>query len=553
MSEPASPSLPPILKRKRWLWLLVALTLLIGCGLVVLRPAWRATQLREASNTQLIEALKADTHNSQLWTVLGARLAQTGLYAQASWSLHNALENGSKDPLCWTAEAFTLALAGRPAQARQVLQQGAQEGIPGVDKTLEQVRQLPGTTPPDTLASAISPEGATPLLNSATAGSFLNGIVAWWGRGHPESSGVATREAWAHDAPNNATAQRWWGEALYHNQALAQALQVLNYAVVLAPDSAPTRVLLAKTLAKAGQPAKAIEQYQICLKQHADDLPALLGLSEMELQQGQIGAPVRGYERATKLDPQSADAWVGLGRADMKWTASGEDALAAFDHATRLAPQRTDFFDDYAEALRARYQFDDAESLLRRRLQAVSDDARAHYLLGSLLARNNPDAQRRKAAEVELRLVLKEVPGQPLAEVELAQLYLRQFQPQAALPLLRQVLAQDSLDLTAPRLLAEALRQMGKLDEARMASERADKITQLVAQLQVMRHLPPGLPANAKKYRQLATLYASVGMTAKARAALRQANQTVQNQTGQWAMGKTNSAPPSAVVENSER
>ena len=546
MSEPTASSLSNP-KRKRWPWLLAVVTLVVVSGVVILRPAWRATQLREAANAQLIVALKADVHNSQLWTLLGARLAQAGLYPQASWSLHNALENGSKDPLCWTAEATTLALAGRLEQARQVLQQGAQIGIPGLNETWERVRPLPPATPPAALAAAISPDAITPLLNSATAGSFLNGIVSWWGRRHPESSGVATREEWAREEPNNSEAQRWWGEALYHNQALAQAIQVLSYAVTLAPDSSPARMVLAQSLAKAGQPDKAIEQYQICLKQHADDLPALLGLAEIQLQQGQEVPAAYGYERATRLDPQSVDAWIGLGRADLKWSARGQDALAAFVKATQLAPERTDFYADYAEALRARYQLDEAEGVLRHRLQAAPDDARAHYLLGYLLSRNRPDAKRQQEAEAELRLALKYAPGQPQAQLELAQLLLRHGKPEAALILLRQVSAQNSLDLTVARLLVEALRQMGKANEARAASERADKLTRIVEQLQVMSHLATGTPGNAENYRQLAKLYAAVGQTAKAQAAAQQANQISQ----QFGVSATTARAP-AMMENAE-
>ncbi|MBV9470203.1 MAG: tetratricopeptide repeat protein [Abitibacteriaceae bacterium] len=513
--------------RLRVLRMALLLLLAVGGGLAVQR-AWQATKLREAYISELVAATKTDAKNSRLWTVLGARLAQSGYYDQAAWALHNAVQNGNHDPLCWKTLASLVAASGRAAQAQKVLQLGIQMGVPGLSEALQRMQQVPATARPAQLGAAII-EGPTPLVDSITAGSFLNPLSEWWGRHHPEASGFATREAWVNQEPRNAEAQRLWGEALLRNRALAKAVATLEIALTLAPDSVPTHRDMAEAATLLGRLDRAVQEYQICLKLRPNWTPALLALAGVQLQQGQVVPATQSYERATQLDPQSVEAWIGLGKADLQWSSRGADALNAFVKAAQLAPERTDFYDDYAESLRLRYQLDDAEKVLRRRLQAAPDDAHAHYLLGYLLWRNRPDAKRQQEAEAELQLALKYGPGQPQFQLELAQLLLRTGKPQAALPLLRQVTAQDGLNATAIRLLAEALRQSGQVAAARAATERADKLTRVVEQLQVLTHLTQGTAGDAKIYRQLAKLYASVGQTAKAQEAMRQANQVSQH------------------------
>jgi len=361
------------------------------------------------------------------------------------------------------------------------------------------------------VAAVIEPQGAEPLLSEVAAGSWLNPVSAWWGRRHPDQSGFATREEWARQEPGNATGQRLWGEALLRNRDLARAGVVLRQAADLEPGSATVHADLGDLYSSQGHSAAAEREYQAALRLDEHDLAARLGLTSLYLARDKVREAVAQCQAAVRDHPQDADARIALGRVQMRWAAGLEDAVASFAHAAGLAPDRTDYLADYAEALRSTYRLDEAEALLRRRLQAAPEDARARYQLAYLLLHNRPEAGREKEAEQHLRAALAQAPTSPAAG-ELAQLLLRRGQARDAVTLLRQALAANPLDIGSARALAEVYRQMGDAAAARQARLRADRLSDTVARMQALTHRVQGEPGNSLLRRQLADLYRQAGV-----------------------------------------
>ncbi|MDQ2732395.1 MAG: tetratricopeptide repeat protein [Armatimonadota bacterium] len=462
---------------------------------------------------QLIAMSHKDTQDSQLMGLLGARLAQSGDYTAAAWVLKNAATLGDADPLLWLTWSAAEAMAGRRARSLAVLQLGNGHRIAGLQDMADRAAQLPPDVSPVQVASAIAPDGPEPLLRERASGSFLNGIVEWWGRKHPEASGFATRENWVKEEPDNAAVECLWGEALLTNHDLPHAAKAIQHALDLNPRSADIHLSVGHLLAAEGRNDAAGKEYQLCLQMRPRWLPALLGLAKSELQQDNYINSIDMFEQATRQAPDSIEAWLGLGQACFRVQARLSESIAAYQKAVKLAPDRTDFYADYADTLRMNYQLPESENILRQRLRQSPNDARAHYLLGVVISHSRAAGGQLKdlEAERELRTALDLAPDNPEVKTELARVLLRQRKAAEALALLQDALSVNPLDVPGRNLLAQAFQQLGRRQESNAASEKAVEIAQNVAHLQVLVHRAQSQPADIDNHVQLAKLYRSLG------------------------------------------
>ena len=486
---------------------------------LTLPAAWQGTTRREAYLPQLeAQALRSPT-DGPLLALLGARRMEASEDTGAGDALRQAIAAGESSETTWQALAGAVAASGDRNRAIADLRLGIKT-LPNaieLQNALARARTTDPKTPPPVLALAILPDGPAPLLQTYAAGSRLNGLTEWWGRRHPEGSGFATRQTWAAEQPGNAQAQRLWGEALLRNRRVGEAGPVLTNAVALAPHSPAANLALAHCLEQAGDSRRAELQYLTCLKLRPDWLPALLGVGTTALRNGLGGQAVDAFTRATQVDAHSADAWIGLGRAQLHTGVAFDRALTAFDAAARLAPGRTDYLDDYADALRHGSRWDEAETLLRRRLAVASDDALAHYLLGLVLDSSRPTPERVAEAEAQTREALRLSPHNPLADVQLAQLTLDKGQALAAAALLTDSLAGRPDDPKTLLLLARAFQQAGQPGPAAQASARAKTTMQQQQRADVLADRSRRSPLDGGLHQQLADLYMRLGQPDKAR------------------------------------
>lgn len=481
--------------------------------------AWRETARREAYLPQLEAQARRNPLDGRLLALLGGRLVQAGEYPAAADTLRRALAAGEQKESVWLNLAAATAATGNRMLAIADLRLGMRslpDNAPGLLRALDRVQALKPADSPLLAARAICPNGPDALLASYTAGSVFNGPVEAWGRAHLETSGFATRARLAADKPDDAQAQRLWGLALVRNRRLPEAGATLQYAVTLAPRSPLVLLALAGWLDATGSGTQATVTYLDCLKLRPNWLPALLGMGKTSLDTGVNQFALDAYEKAVQVYPKSADAWIGLGRVHRATGVEFAKAIQAFQTAERLAPERTDYYDDYADALRQAVQWPLAEAVLRKRLKAAGDDPLAHYLLGIVLLNNAPTPERQVEAENETRETLRLFPHNALADIQLAQIVLGKKQIPEAIGLLNDALEQNPYNRNAMTVLARAYRQAGRTDLSEKMSHQADLLFKDQQRIQVLEGDESKRLMDAGIHEELARLYDRIGQSKKA-------------------------------------
>ena len=501
-------------------------TTLLLCGLLVLLSfifyapsAWRETTRREAYLPQLESWARRDASNSRLLALMGGRQVQAGEYPAAADTLRRALAAGEQNEDVWLNLAAATAAAGNRALAVADLRLGMRSlphNAPGLLRALDQVQALKPEASPLLMARAICPSGPDALLAAYAAGSVFNGLVEAWNRTHLETSGFATRSRLAAEKPDDAQAQRLWGLALMRNRRLPEAGAALQRAVTLAPRSPLVLLALADWLDATGSGTQATITYLDCLELRPNWLPALLGVGKTSLDTGLNQFALDAYEKAARTDPKSVDAWIGLGRVHRGTGVEFAKAIEAFQTAARLAPERTDYYDDYADALRKAVQWPLAEDILRKRLKTASNDPFAHYLLGMVLLNNAPTLERQIEAENETRETLRLFPHNSLADIQLAQIALGKKQLPEAIGLLNDALQQNPYNRNAMTVLARAYRQAGRTDLSEQESRQADLLFKDQQRIQVLEGDESKRLMDAGIHEELARLYGRIGQSKKA-------------------------------------
>ena len=244
--------------------------------------------------------------------------------------------------------------------------------------------------------------------------------------------------------------------------------------------------------------------------------PALLGLGQMTIAQKLPLSALDIFAEAAKIAPQSADAWVGLGQADLQAQKNYDAALQAFQTAAKLAPTRMDFLTDYAAVLRQNGRLDDAEAMLRRSLAADPDNARTHYLLADLLLAYNPTAGLMAKAQGHTQEALRLAPETPLVQQQMAALLIRQGKPQEAIGWLQKVVAEDPGNVSAELTLSHAYQQSGHAVQAAQSARKAAVLSVNSQRIDVLMAQAFAAPGDAGIHAELAKLYAQTGQKDKA-------------------------------------
>jgi tetratricopeptide (TPR) repeat protein len=286
--------------------------------------------------------------------------------------------------------------------------------------------------------------------------------------------------------------------------------------VDLEPGSAENHLALADALASFGNNQAALLEYIECLKLRKDWLPALLGLGKSASLGDLRNYTFAAYKRAAQVDPKSADAWIGLGGVALQTGVEFKDAIADFEKATQCDTRRTDFYTDYADALRRDSQWDRAEKVLRQRLAVDNKDAVAHYMLGMVLMDLRPTPDRLKEAEAESRLALQLSPNNPLVNLQLGQLFLSSGRTAEALDAIQKALAVHPLDYKANVVLANAYRRSGNTAMADKVASKAASVYHDLERIKVLEPEERKNPQDIKVREELAKLYDNTGNQSRA-------------------------------------
>ena len=495
--------------RRTGILLLLGLLTALGGLFVLASRAWHLTALREAYLPELVALAKHEKLDGSVQSILALRQAQSADYEASAQSLRKAIEAGENTDTIWLTWAASLAASGDRRSSAETLLLGKKTPSlqPAMEGAIQRVSKLKSNASSGDIASAICPEGPGKKLSAYSQGSFLNGLAQTWGRRNPEKSGYATREAWILQEPNNPAVQRLWGEALLRNSRLSEAEMALTSSIHGDANSPEAHLALGDVYRESGANAKAGVEYGAALKLRKNWFPALLGMGDIAVKKELITIAVEAYEKAYKLQPDSVEAMIGLGKAYYNQKTALDRSLDMFQKAAKAAPDRTDFFSYYSNALRNNYKMDEAETILRRRLAEVPTDARCHYLLGLLLLDNKPSSSRETEAERELRTALDNEPASISTKVRLARLLIARGAPREATPLLEQAVQQDRYNVPALVALQLAYEKTGRTAEAKRTQDIAQDTDRYVQKTSFLEDMLTRQPTDLAHHEELVKLY----------------------------------------------
>ncbi|MEI8191477.1 MAG: tetratricopeptide repeat protein, partial [candidate division NC10 bacterium] len=232
--------------------------------------------------------------------------------------------------------------------------------------------------------------------------------------------------------------RRRLAESLSYQGRFERALTEFRGLLAVPPEDRATRLGYARTLHWAGRSAEAVPEYERLVQTEPSDSEILRELGQARLAAGMPYTALMAYEAALAMNSTDRPARLGLAQA---LAAAGE----------------------YGEAIRA------YDAILREDL----DDVSAWYGRAETLTW----AQRYEEAEAWLQTGLRRFPQERRLQLDLPSLLLAERRFGDAIAALRRVTAPDVDPGRAAGVEAEALRYLGRSDEARGAIERARAAT----------------------------------------------------------------------------
>jgi tetratricopeptide (TPR) repeat protein len=193
--------------------------------------------------------------------------------------------------------------------------------------------------------------------------------------------------------PANAGAHNNFGNLLFEQGSVADAIVQYQEALRLVPEYADAHYNLGLALAKTGNLTEAIENYRDALRFRPDDgrFHNSYGLALLRL--NRLGAAGQQFEAAVRLDPGLADAHVNLGNVLVQFDRE-KDAIAEYEQALRLEPGAADVHNNLGVLLVRSGRLPEAEIQFMEALRLLPDyrEARGNLerLQGLEQARSKP-------------------------------------------------------------------------------------------------------------------------------------------------------------------
>lgn len=319
------------------------------------------------------------------------------------------------------------------------------------------------------------------------------------------------------------------GIACYQLHDFSKALHEFSLALAKTPNSVPANLFSGLALLKLQRPREALPYLKRAYTLRPDAAEIVIALAQAQVGSGETAQARHSYQRATRLEPQNAEAWYGLGITER---ALAEEILKtspnlrkaesrslmdasqqAITNATKLEPSSFHAHMILGELFRIAEQYsqavqeyeivttqqpnlgaawaglataysaagEDDKALIagKRALELDPADASTYAVVAATLLRQG-DAS---AAEPYAQHALQIQPSLTSAHIVLAKIFLSRQQPEKALPELESAVGQDT-DGRTYYLLATTLRQLGKNAEAAAALQKYKQLHELhVAQM----------------------------------------------------------------------
>ena len=377
-----------------------------------------------AAETDLLDIIKFMPNNPRVLLMLADAELHQKKFNQAEAHLKTFRTNYPEHPSGARLYAHLMLELGRPKEAVAALQ--------------------------PIIGEANDDPGLLALLSYAqfAAGDIKNGAAT-----------LARAQTLAPDAPS-LKAQKALGEVLAGDTA--GGLSALEGLVAAAPDNAAPRQLLAYLQVMVGQSEAAVESAQALVKLRPKDAMALnlLGIAQGQAKRPEDAA--RSFAHAIAIDPNFAPAlanagMLALNRKDFKQGRAQLEAALVADPAYTSASLALALLAD-REGRNA-----DAQRLVEQAAIAQPRAAQPRWMLAlhSLQQHDIPTALRygREAFDI--------APTEPKSRLLWSQILLGAQQPEKALELLIALHQEAPAFAPAALMLAEAYRQLGKIDAAR--------------------------------------------------------------------------------------
>lgn len=305
------------------------------------------------------------------------------------------------------------------------------------------------------------------------------------------------------------------GIAYFQLHDFSAALREFGHVLAKTPDSVPANLFSGLALLKLQRPVEALPYLKRATVIQPNAPDAIIALAQAQVAANETAHARDSYERLTRLDPQNAEAWYGLGIT--------ERALAEQD-LKKPSPSRR----EEVRALMAASQ-----GAITRGAQLEPDSVHAHMILGECFR----IAERYEQAVKEYQDATAQQPKLAAAWAGLATSYSAAGDDDKALKAAQRALALDPRDADTNAVIAATLLHQGDATDATPYAVRALQLQPELASARIVlakiflsEHRPekalPELQSAAKQdtdgrtYYLLATTLRELGKRQEAAAAL---------------------------------
>lgn len=290
-------------------------------------------------------------------------------------------------------------------------------------------------------------------------------------------------------SPHDGATLEYLGLALLNLGQPAEAERVLKRAAMLPGAPVSVRLRLGLAMLHQGRATDAATPLRQALQLAPGDPDCLLALGQALAAAGDSSAAAAQFEILLQADPDHLDARFNLGVLAL----SSDDLVTArrhFENVLGLAPQHADAMVNLGIILDREGQTAAAQNLLRQAVAITPSHPHAHNNLGRMALQAGHQADARRHFEAALAAA----PALPVALEGMGAVARAQGRYGEAVRWLRELTRHEPASATAWVALGDSLLQVGELEAAESAANRASDLDNrlewpysLRAQLHILR------------------------------------------------------------------
>lgn len=255
---------------------------------------------------------------------------------------------------------------------------------------------------------------------------------------------------------------------LFQQNRRDEAIQMINRAIAMQPDSADALVNRGVMLMALGDMDRAILDYRRAVELQPNNPAALDNLGCALRALGKLDESIEAHQQSTQLMPKSLNCWNNLG-ISLQLKGRFVEAADAFEHMLQLSPDQPEALENLGNVRRAQHRLDESISCLRRanELRPKSNETLVN-LAASLIEADFLDE-----AIADLREALLSHPESSQAHHNLGLAFRKKGELEEAANEYQLALQQRPVFPNAWRDFGQALQLLGRTEEAVAAYQKA--------------------------------------------------------------------------------